>query len=257
MSEATVRHRNSKGASTVPTTSADEAPDEIEDAGPIISVLDVVRVLFTLCAASCALSYYLTAGNSVLWGFRPWPTRPQLLKAYLKGPINLTPSQLSTYDGTNPELPIYLAINGTVFDVTAGRHTYGPGGSYSVFAGKDATRAFVTGCFLEDKTDDMRGAEMIYVPVEDEDDGLSGSEKKLRAEKERRDAKKRVQQEVQKWEDFYKKSKKYFEVGKVVGKDNHEGPVPELCEMAEKGRPKRSKMKKKWNTNKAEGKPVQ
>lgn len=83
MSEATIRQRNPKGASTVPTTSADEVPDEIDDAGPIISVLDVIRIICTLCAASCALSYYLTSGNSVLWGYRPWLTRPQLLKAYL------------------------------------------------------------------------------------------------------------------------------------------------------------------------------
>jgi predicted heme/steroid binding protein len=102
--------------------------------------------------------------------------------------VNLTPSQLSTYDGSNPDLPIYLSINGTIFDVSAGRHTYGPGGSYSVFAGRDATRAFVTGCFLEDTTDDMRGAELIYVPVDDDEEVISSAERKTRAERERREA---------------------------------------------------------------------
>jgi hypothetical protein len=85
MSAASVRQRNPKSdltSKTTPTTSADEVPDEVEDASPVISVLDIIRIIFTLCVASCALSYYLTSGESVLWGYRPWLTRPQLLKAY-------------------------------------------------------------------------------------------------------------------------------------------------------------------------------
>ncbi|KAK6530196.1 hypothetical protein TWF694_003562 [Orbilia ellipsospora] len=35
--------------------------------------------------------------------------------------------------------PIYVAIKGTVFDVTNKRDTYGPGGSYSLVSGKDAS----------------------------------------------------------------------------------------------------------------------
>jgi hypothetical protein len=85
MSTASVRQRNPKSdltSKTTPTTSADEVPDEVEDASPVISVLDIIRIIFTLSVASCALSYYLTSGESVLWGYRPWLTRPQLLKAY-------------------------------------------------------------------------------------------------------------------------------------------------------------------------------
>ena len=168
--------------------------------------------------------------------------------------MNLTPAQLSTYDGSNPDLPIYLAINGTIFDVSAGRKTYGPGGSYGVFAGRDATRAFVTGCFLEDTTDDMRGAELIYIPVDDNEEVISSAERKTRAERERREARKKVQQEVQKWVDFYRNSKKYFEVGKVVGHGRRDGQPLELCESAMMSRPKRSRTKK--TTASAEGKPV-
>lgn len=159
--------------------------------------------------------------------------------------MNLTPAQLSEYDGSVAGLPIYLAINGSIFDVSAGRHSYGPGGGYNVFAGRDATRAFVTGCFLEDRTDDMRGAELMYVPVEDEEETISNAEKKIRAEKERREARKKMRKEIKKWEDFYGTSTKYFKVGNVVGeKKKHDGPIPELCEVAQKGRPKRSKMKR-------------
>lgn len=34
---------------------------------------------------------------------------------------------------------MYVAIKGTVFDVSAKRDTYGPGGSYALLAGKDAS----------------------------------------------------------------------------------------------------------------------
>merc|ERR1712183_691881 len=47
---------------------------------------------------------------------------------------------LSKCDGNNPDYPTYVAIKGTVFDVS-GNKAYGPDGSYKVFACKDASRA--------------------------------------------------------------------------------------------------------------------
>jgi hypothetical protein len=35
----------------------------------------------------------------------------------------------------------------------------------------EATRAFVTGCFKEDLTNDLRGVEIMFLPVEDVEDG--------------------------------------------------------------------------------------
>ena len=52
-----------------------------------------------------------------------------------------TLEQLKQYDGSDPPKPIYVAVKGRVFDVTAGKSFYGPGGSYCMFAGKDASRA--------------------------------------------------------------------------------------------------------------------
>jgi predicted heme/steroid binding protein len=256
MSDAGLRQRTSK--STPQGTDSQNAADARtteSNAGSFISFLDVLRILITLVAASSGLSYYLTSGDSLLWGHKAWYTNLGAVGQYLRGPVHLTPEQLLRYDGSDETKPIYLAINGTIFDVSAGRHTYGPGGSYSVFAGRDATRAFVTGCFLEDRTADLRGAEEIYLPIEDlENEDISSGEKKKRAERERRDAKKKVIAEVQNWESFYKNSQKYFEVGKIVGSDDLNGPAPVLCDQAQKGRPKRSKMNQK---KVAPGKPVQ
>ncbi|ESW08926.1 hypothetical protein PHAVU_009G086200 [Phaseolus vulgaris] len=55
--------------------------------------------------------------------------------------MDLTPHQLSQYNGTDPSKPIYVAVKGRVYDVTTGKSFYGPGGAYAMFAGKDASRA--------------------------------------------------------------------------------------------------------------------
>ncbi|TPX51406.1 hypothetical protein SeMB42_g00450 [Synchytrium endobioticum] len=57
------------------------------------------------------------------------------------GQRSFTPAELSKFDGSNPTLPVYLAIKGTVFDVSAQRDMYKPGAGYHVFAGRDASRA--------------------------------------------------------------------------------------------------------------------
>lgn len=97
----------------------------------------------------------------------------------------MTADELALYNGTDPSLPIYLAINGTIFDVSASPAFYGPGGSYHFFAGKDGTRAFVTGCFREDLTPDMRGVEEMFMPVgedEESEQRESKGERKKRRE---------------------------------------------------------------------------
>ena len=59
----------------------------------------------------------------------------------LVAPLALTPAQLASHDGSDPAKPIYLAIQGTVYDVSAGRQFYGPDGVYP-FAGRECARAF-------------------------------------------------------------------------------------------------------------------
>lgn len=55
--------------------------------------------------------------------------------------------------------------SGDVYDVSANRRVYGPGGGYGFFAGKDAARAFVTGCFKDDLTHDVRGLDPNQLKV--------------------------------------------------------------------------------------------
>lgn len=54
-----------------------------------------------------------------------------------------TRSQLSLYDGVSKPLA-YVGIRGYIFDVTPNLASYGPGKSYNIFVGKDATRLLGT-----------------------------------------------------------------------------------------------------------------
>jgi predicted heme/steroid binding protein len=68
----------------------------------------------------------------------PTPRRPAV-------PGDVTRSELFRFDGKHdPDGPIFIAIDGTVFDVgsAAGLQWYGPGvGGYEMFAGRDVTLA--------------------------------------------------------------------------------------------------------------------
>lgn len=68
--------------------------------------------------------------------------------------MELTAQQLRGFDGSDPSKPIYVAIRGTVYDVTSGGSFYGPGGPYVVFAGREASRALAK---MSKSEDDVNG----------------------------------------------------------------------------------------------------
>ncbi|CAI6340324.1 unnamed protein product [Periconia digitata] len=87
----------------------------------------------------------------VLVYLRLKPAQPQTLPK-APPPIvfrTFTPPELFPYNGLNG-MPVYLAVRGRVFDVTAGKNFYGPGGPYANFAGRDASRGLACGSFDED-----------------------------------------------------------------------------------------------------------
>lgn len=85
-----------------------------------------------------------------------------------------------------------------MFDVSAGRQYYGPDGGYSIFAGRDGTRAFLTGCFDETGAiADLRGL----------------TEQQLTS--------------IRKWRDFYAEHENYKFVGRVLNeKVDENSPLP-------------------------------
>ncbi|KAK4961703.1 hypothetical protein LTR10_002194 [Elasticomyces elasticus] len=236
-----------------------KSPSEPQTAKPAtksassLSIMDILRIVGGLFLLNCLLSYFIT-NDSVLWGWRPWFIRPAVLTRYFQGPVHLTDAQLVAYDGSDPKKPIYLALNGTIYDVSAGARVYGPGGSYNVFAGKDAARGFITGCFAEDGTPDLRGAEYTYVasdiplpaeysldPSTAETEKVTGAVKSYRSNELRR-ARKQVQDTIEGWSKMFRGEggKDYFEVGKVIREEGwlEKEPKKALCAQAIKGRPK-------------------
>ncbi|KAL1665622.1 cytochrome b5-like heme/steroid binding domain-containing protein [Schizophyllum commune] len=162
-----------------------------------------IGVLGLLRGLVYALLLFLLAGKfftgSFVWGYDgKWAH----LKTYTPnwgGERLFTDRMLAQYDGSVPGRPVYLAIDGEVYDVSKGS-AYRPGGSYSFFAGKDAARAFGTGCFKTHLTHDLRG--------------LSESELKG----------------IQHWKDFYKDHKDYWRVGRVIHEPiDPNTPIPEHC----------------------------
>lgn len=105
----------------------------------------------------------------------------------------------------------------------------------------------MTGCFAEDSTPDLRGAEWTYVPIDvpafDELNGVKvAAAQKIYREQELRKARRKVNETLEGWAKMFRgeKGKDYFEVGRVVREEGwrEKLPMPTLCARAEKGRPK-------------------
>jgi len=77
-------------------------------------------------------------------------------------PRNFTAAQLKHFDGTKDEKtgeekPVYLSVNGKVFDVTDGKDFYGPDGPYEKFAGRECGVALAKMSFDTEHLDDLEG----------------------------------------------------------------------------------------------------
>ncbi|CAH0406359.1 unnamed protein product [Chilo suppressalis] len=72
-------------------------------------------------------------------------------KNFSQGKSIYTPEQLSKFNGVSGNR-MYLAILGTIFDVSKGIKHYGDGSPYNYFVGKDGSRAFTTGDFKDEST---------------------------------------------------------------------------------------------------------
>ena len=59
--------------------------------------------------------------------------------------IHLTKEELSKFNGSDPDLPIYVAIQGFIYDVSDNRECYLKGMGYHGLAGKDGTVSFALG----------------------------------------------------------------------------------------------------------------
>lgn len=152
----------------------------------------------------------------------------------------MTLKELTAFNGRDESKPLYLVVNGTIYDVSVARHMYGPGAGYNVFVGRDASRAFVTGCFAEENSGDMRGVEEMYLPLDDPkiDAQWTTAEMAKLKEQELQAAKKRVDGQIEHWVSFFANRDQYPLVGYVKYPEGwpENQPIPKLCKKAVDGR---------------------
>jgi membrane-associated progesterone receptor component len=91
-------------------------------------------------------------------------------------PRNFTFQQLAYFDGKKDEKtleqkPVYLSLNGIVFDVSKGRDFYGEGGPYEQFAGHECGVALAKMSFDSEHLDDVAGCESLSYVEKDELEG--------------------------------------------------------------------------------------
>ena len=146
-----------------------------------------------LRAAAAAAAVAMVAMAAV-WHIQRADPAPEAIRN-ASGTV-LTASALEWYDGSGGR-PIYLGILGDVFDVSTGQQHYAVGQAYRHFAGRDASRAFVTG--------GSTGAVLT-----DDTSGLSDDELESLAE----------------WHRFFVDHETYTRVGKVVGRWYDEAGAP-------------------------------
>ncbi|KAK3320524.1 hypothetical protein B0T19DRAFT_373834 [Cercophora scortea] len=237
---------SSRKAAPAPQKKKKNPKAKLEDEDAYSPYLDILRVITFLFFASCGLSYLISNGETFFWGMKDPPKYMKVdwWKSQLRGPVYLTLAELAQFDGTDETKPIYLAINGTIYDVSANRRTYGPGGSYHWFAGCDASRGFVTGCFAEDRTGDMRGVEDMFLPLDDQavDKHFTRDEFEALRAKELAEAQRKVHEGLLHWVKFFANSKKYPFVGYVKRPAGWPGTEPrrKLCKAAAEGRKTRT-----------------
>ena len=94
----------------------------------------------------------------------------------IEPPRNFTTNQLVYFNGEDDEKtgegkPVYLSVNGTVFDVSDGRNFYGPDGPYANFAGRECGVALAKMSFDTEHLDDLAGCKDLNYGEKDELDG--------------------------------------------------------------------------------------
>lgn len=168
----------------------------------VFSLVDVIRIIGGLLFLNAFASWWFTSTST--WGYEGKWVDSRYLYFQLAGSYtNFTEHQLAQFNGSDPQAPIYIGINGSVYDVTAGRSMYGPKGSYRKLAGKDCARVYVTGCLMkaDEYTHDLRGLQ----PHE-------------------------VQEQLGSWQKYYGEHPKYWYVGQVVHEPLEGRRIPEPCE---------------------------
>ncbi|CAO1621064.1 unnamed protein product [Sympodiomycopsis kandeliae] len=161
-----------------------------------IQLSSILKWLFITLISIPILGHFIT--GDLFWTYQgKWRNPSRWIPVKQR---TFTMNELSLYNGRDSSRPIYIAILGNVYDVTKGGTAYSPGGSYDFFAGRDASRAYTTGCFKTHLTHDLRGLSQVEI------------------------------EQIKAWETFFANHPRYFKVGTVkLPSIPEDSPLPEPC----------------------------
>jgi membrane-associated progesterone receptor component len=116
-----------------------------------------------LTAASAAIYASGSEDREKKKQYAEWEEKDRIMreerarKAYIAPRDVWNEEDLKPYDGTMDEDgPILMGVNGDVYNVWKGRHFYGPGCEYHIFAGRDATRLLAKSKLEEETEEEMK-----------------------------------------------------------------------------------------------------
>lgn len=112
-----------------------EKEERIKAGRPLPSDLPAPWTIWSFIKPLILLLLFTPVFGQFLTGSPAFGYEPQIRKAWRAyGPKKsfqeFTPVQLAAFDGSDPKKPIYLAIDGDVYDVSSSARIYGPEGSY-------------------------------------------------------------------------------------------------------------------------------
>ena len=96
-----------------------------------------MKVIFTLLII---LNLLVLGVVSYLWIQSDLSVKASKNRTANKNIKQFTLKELALYNGVDPKRPIYLALDGYVYDVTKGKEYYEVGGPYHDLAGRDASK---------------------------------------------------------------------------------------------------------------------
>ncbi|BFG00005.1 membrane-associated progesterone receptor component 1 [Drosophila madeirensis] len=129
-----------------------EALDETSFVGNIIREILYSPMNLALLAVIVFLVYKIVRDRTeVPSSSVQKPAEPELPKMRR----DFTVKELRQYDGNQLDGRVLVAVNGNVYDVSKGKRFYGPGGPYSTFAGRDASRNLATFSVVSNDKDEF------------------------------------------------------------------------------------------------------
>jgi predicted heme/steroid binding protein len=106
------------------TVSSEASTSQLRE--PVLIALLVCLVFYAIT------KYFQTAGCPFAKPLSKTTKHSSMVSSAPAGSLRLTMAELAQYDGQDTSKPLYISVRGKIYDVTAGKTFYGPGGQLEI-----------------------------------------------------------------------------------------------------------------------------